>query len=562
MRPNLKYLFLFLICSSLVFSCVKEELNIDQNISIPGLDPSFAIPLAHTDIGLGQLVPALNLAENVYSESGQILAISFTQRLFEFGLKDLVSLPDQNVAETYHANAITAAIINSGLEGDQIPFSQPFNLPLDFSNGEDLDSLRFQEATLQIQVTSSFRHDITVNMAIPELTEQGIVFERSFALDYDGTLPTSGNFSFDISNTKLDFTAPGNNNALNILADFMITHSGEFTIPGDSLQFELSLSANSIHSAYGYLGQFSGIAEVDTQQVNIFEQFQADGLFFTEPAIELLISNSSGIPMEVDFISLYAPENSVTTLITGGALEDIPVVQAAAFIGDIAYTEHRIDNSNTSPQLSEMLNEGPVNLIYSAEGLTNPEGYSYNFIQDTSKITCDATLILPLFGYLDGYHFIDTLEVDMQTDLGLDTGGPISLDDVSRLTFRIIVDNGLPAEAKIQLVFMDADYNAVDSLFMSKAAQMVVASGYVNTSLPAGHLDYGRVLSRTRAITDIDVTVDRLQELIDGNVKHLVIRIVAGTSFASQEQVVRFFPEDGVEVQLSAKIETHIDLSE
>ena len=562
MRLSLHPVFIILIATVLLASCVKEELNIGPDTTFPGLDPAFAIPLAHTVIGLGELVPALNLSNMVYSESGQILAISFTQRLFEFGLEDLIALPDQDISETFVANLFTAAIINSGLAGDQIPISQNFNLPFDFPNGEELDSIRFQSASLDIHVTSSFKHDIDVEMLIPELTEMGVEFQRTLSLDYSGNLPVTGDFSFDISNTKLDFTDPGNDNALNILANFIITHSGEFTNPGDSLHFELSLSANSIHSAYGYLGQYNGIAEVDTQQVNLFEQFGAAGLFFADPAIELLITNTSGIPIEVDFTSLYAPENSITTLITGGALEDIPVLQAAQFIGDIAYTTHRIDNSNTSPMLSDMLNEGPVNLIYTAQGLTNPEGYAYNFVQDTSKIACDATVILPLFGYIDGYHFTDTLDVGISSELGLNNGGPINLDDIELLTLRIIADNGLPAEARVQVVFLDEFYEEVDSLFMSKAGHMLVSPGLVNTFLDPSHPDFGRVLTRSRAITDVQLSLERLRKLIDGNVKHLIIKIVAGTSFATQNQIVKFFPEDGIEVQISARIETRIDLSE
>ena len=562
MRPNF-CITLFVLCLlALQTSCVKEELNIGADTAIPGLNPSFAIPLAHAEIGLAQLIPALELSESVSTEAGQIMAISFSQNLFEIGLQDLLAIPTQDISETYTANAFTAALINSGLAGDQIPISQSFNLPFDFQNGEELDSIRFQNATLDIQVSSSFKHDIIVDMVIPELTEMGIIFERTLSLDYTGALPVSASYSFDISGTKLDFTAPGNDNALNILADFIISHSGEFTNPGDSLHFELALSTNSIQAAYGYLGQYNGIAEVDTQQVNIFETLGADGIYFADPAIELLISNSSGIPMEVNFTSLYAPENSNTTLITGGALEDIPTVAPALFLGDIAYTTHRIDNTNTSPLLSEMVNEGPVNLIYSATGITNPEGYSYNFVQDTSKIRCDATVILPLFGYIDGYHFSDTLDVDLETDLGLSSDGPVNLDDVEKLTLRIIADNGLPAEAKVQLVFLDENYEAVDSLFTSKESHMVIASGYVNTALANIHPDFGRVLSRTRAITDVEVSIARLDELIDGNVKHMLVKIVAGTNFASNDQIIKVFPENGIEVQLSAKIETRIDFSE
>jgi hypothetical protein len=562
MRQSYVSILLFLGIVMGISSCVKDEFTLNEGISVTGLDPTFAIPLAHANLGLEELVPALDLEETVYSESGQILAISFTQTLFELGLQDLLEIPDQEVQESYVADLFTAAIINTGLEGDQIPLSQSFSLPFDFENGEILDSILLQEASLDIRVVSTFKHDLNVNMTIPELTQEGSTFQGEFYLDYQGSVPVEAEFSFDISESKLDFTSPGNGNALNIIADFIVSHSGEFTNAGDSLYFELSVSSNSIHSAYGYLGQYEGIAEIDTQRVDIFQQFNADELYFEDPAIELLISNSSGIPLEVNFSSLFAPENSGTSLITGGALEDIPTVSAAQFLGDIAYTTHRIDNTNTSPLLSDMLNEGPVNLIYTAAGITNPEGFQYNFIEDTSKIRCDATVILPLSGYVDGYHFNDTLPIDIGTDLGLSDDGPLSLDDVYRLTLRIIADNGLPAQANVQMIFMDENYQPIDSLFNTTGSQMVIAPGLVNASLAPTDPGYGRVVSRTRAITDIEMSVERLENLIDGDVKFLEVKIVSGTTFATQDQVIRLYPEDGVEIQLSAKLETRIDITE
>ncbi|NNK80827.1 MAG: hypothetical protein HKO93_04955, partial [Flavobacteriales bacterium] len=203
-------------------------------------------------------------------------------------------------------------------------------------------------------------------------------------------------------------------------------------------------------------------AEIDTQRVDVFEDLDAENLFFADPAIELDILNSSGIPMEINFSSLFAPQNAVTQLITGGALEEIPIVEAASQSGETALTEHRIDNSNTSPQLSDMLSEGPVDLIYTAEGTTNPEGYSYNFILDTSKVSCDATVILPLYGSIDGYRLHDTLEVDMETDLGLSEDGFLTINDIVNVQLRIITDNGLPIETRLQVIFLDSLSNSVD----------------------------------------------------------------------------------------------------
>lgn len=555
-------LLLFLSCILIgIMACTKEEFNLDDNLSVPGLTPTLAIPLANTDIGLGELVAPLGLEDELSSEAGTQMALTFRQRLFDIGLEDLVQLPPQEVHEAYEADALTAAVFNASLEGTELPISQVHNLPFDFENGEELDSIRLGESLLTIDLISSFRHDLSVLIQIPELSNESGPFSTQFEMTYEGTLPVSASVEIDITNHLLDFTGPGNNNELNVIADFIITHSGEFTAAGDSVRFDLSLSSNSVKSAYGYLGQYAGIAEVDTQHVNVFQDINAESIYFADPAIELDLYNSSGIPMEVNFSSIFAPSNSTTQLITGGALEQIPVVQAASIPGEVALTEHRIDNSNTSPHLSDMLSEGPVDLIYSAEGITNPEGYASNFILDTSMISCDATVILPLFGSVDGYRFADTLDIDLGEGLGLGEGS-INTDDVTSALFRVITDNGLPIETAFQIVFLDSTYSVVDSLFTGQDAVLLLAAGLVDHTLAESHPDHGRVLFPTRRITDVFMSRTRLDELLDGDVSHMIIRLIGSTSSASNGELVRFYPEDRLKVQLSAKVETEIDLME
>lgn len=542
-------------------SCVKDEYVLGENTVVPGLEPTLAIPLANAKLGLGELEPNLDLdPASVISQTGQVLSVSFTERLFDFTVDDLVDIPDQEVQESLVADALIAALFNATFEGQQLELPQTFELPFDFENGEILDSIILQEATLNIDIISTFRHDLDVDLGIPQLTQNQVPFQETVILDYQGTVPVIQTLSFDVSNGVLDFTAPGLQNQLEILTDLVVTHSGEFTNIGDSLGFAISLSANSLHSAYGYLGQFAGLADVDTQRVDIFESIDADRLFFADPSIDLLIENSSGIPMEIDFSSLIAPDNQFATIITGGALEEIPPVSAAAFLGDIAVTEHRIDNSNTEPSLSDMLSEGPVDLIYTAEGLTNPEGFQYNFIQDTSRISCDATVNLPLYGYVDGYTFSDTLDVNLAVDLGI--GEAISIDDVELVTIRTIFDNGLPLEAGLQVVFLDSLDLAFDSLFTDPFAMPIAAAGMVDHQLDASHPLHGKVQERTRLITDIPMSQERISEILAGNTKRIIVRVLTSTSAASDLELVKFFPEDEIEVQLSAKVETIIALGE
>ncbi|NNK80828.1 MAG: hypothetical protein HKO93_04960 [Flavobacteriales bacterium] len=90
----------------------------------------------------------------------------------------------------------------------------------------------------------------------------------------------------------------------------------------------------------------------------------------------------------------------------------------------------------------------------------------------------------------------------------------------------------------------------------------IISAGIVDQSLPESHPDYGRVIASTRAVTDVVMSRSRLEELIDGEVKYLVIKLVGNTDEANNGELVKFFPEDRFKIKLSAKLETEIDISE
>ncbi len=560
MRTN----YILILLSLLILgSCVKEEFLVDENIILDDANPTFAIPIGFADLTLADLEKELDSEDIITNEPGAIMAVVYEQEVIEFTLEDLLDLPDQQVNDNFEADALTAALFNTGQPGTQLPFNMNFDLPFTFENGEQLDSIRLQQAELFINVSSSFRHDIEVQFSIPELTLDGVPFTASTNLDYTGSLPVNLMTAFDVSDHLMDFTS-SSGNALTIEANFIVTHSGEFTSPGDMLDFELILSSNSIKYAYGYLGQYTGLSESNSQEVDLFQDIENGQFYFADPALELTFYNSSGIPMEFAVTSIYDPQSSGGVTITGGGLDAIPTIEAASQPGEVAQTFHRIDNENMDPDLSDLLSDGPFELTYTAEATTNPDGFMQNWVLDTSTVTMEARVILPLHGYANNYVFADTIPSDLSEDLDLsiDSAGTLSTDDIEQVTFRIIADNGLPIDARVQVYFLDGNMMKIDSLFDVAELQHVIQAGYVNHTLEESDPQHGKVLSPTRAITDIVVDADRLQNLMDNNVMNIVIRAMGNTSGSQNESVIKFFPEYTLDIQLSAKIETNIDLSE
>lgn len=559
---NYRNLLALLVLFALA-SCIKEEYLLDGTIDLSEASPTFAIPIAYADLTLGDLERELDTEDFVSNEEGAIMGVVYEQEVIEFTLEDLLDLPDQQVNDNFVADPLTAALFNTGVAGLQLPFDMDLDLPFDFQNGEELDSIRLQQAELIITASSTFKHDIEVNFTIPEMTLNGEVFTASTNLDYTGTIPVDLIAAFDVSGYLLDFSAAGVN-SLTIDADFIVTHSGEFTAAGDMLDFELVLSSNSIEYAYGYLGQYTGLSEANTQEIDLFQDITQGEFYFADPALEFDFYNSSGIPLQFNVTSIIAPENSNVTAVMGDGLDNIPTIEAAAMPGDVTHTFHRIDNSNLDPDLSDLLTEGPFELTYTADATTNPDGFAQNWVLDTSTISMNARVILPLHGYANNYVFADTIASDLGQDLDLsvDSAGTFSTDDISQLTIRVITDNGLPIDAQVQVLFLNGNMQVVDSLFDVPSLEYIVQSGYVNHTLPQSHPNHGRVLFPTREVTDIAMDQDRLQNLMDQDVMNIVLKATGKTDDAQNESIIKFYPDYELNIQLSAKIETDIDLSE
>ncbi|NNE55815.1 MAG: hypothetical protein HKN32_07340, partial [Flavobacteriales bacterium] len=87
------------------------------------------------------------------------------------------------------------------------------------------------------------------------------------------------------------------------------------------------------------------------------------------------------------------------------------------------------------------------------------------------------------------------------------------------------------------------------------------APGEIDFTLPESDPNFGKVLSPTRKITDITLTGKQVSDLVDLGAKKIIYRSRGNTSSAPEE-VVKFFPEYTLDIKLSAKVDTNINLNE
>lgn len=558
----MKKFLLIGLSAAVLFACVKEEYRLNDQFAVEGLDPSFALPLVSANLNLGDIEQEFDADNFIYNENEETFALVYDGELFNLGPEDLQEIETQSFDLAYTLSAPEAQAVNSVPSGTSVEIGQTFDLSFASDQGEALDSIVFSGGSLSLSLNSTIPHDVTLFITIPELSESGVPFQEFIELDYPGFTPFSSDVSIDLTGFTLDLSQGGmTSNSFTLDIEGFVTSTGETTEAGDEIAFDMELDVSQFQAIYGYFGQISVISSVDTQFVDLYRDLEDGILHFANPRINLDVFNSSGIPASVNVEGVFAPENAQDQLLGGPDLNNFPTIAAATVPGETALTEHSFTNAGTVPTLTELLDEGPFELIYTSDISVNPDGFTNNFLLDTSRIVCDVEMILPFYGFADNFSLTDTLDLDLADALGVDDDDILSWEDIERVTVRLIADNGLPIQVDGQVYFADTLFNVVDSLFQ-EPWEAIFQQGFVDFSLPENDPNFGRVLSPTRKITDVVLSRDQVQELLDGDVQKVILRGRANTNQAANQELVRFYPEYNLGLKLSAKVDTDINTTE
>ena len=543
-------LLLLLTIVAFFASCVKKEIKLNE-VEVPEMDASFALPLGHVHLNVGDIEQQFDQDNFIFNQANSAFELVFRDTVFEYGVEEMLVFPSQTFNYSYGLSAPVNNQFSQALAGHVVTQNGTQDVVVPFSHGELLDSVILTAGSIVVDISSEFMHSTVLDITCPYLTLNGVPYQATVNLPYTGTVPIVHNMIVDISGYVLDLTKGGTtNNTLSLDYEATVTHSGQAVLGTEQFEFNMDINVDEVKSIWGYFGQYSNVLDQDTAFVDLFANLYGGTLHFADPRVSLVLYNTTGLDAGVQFDGVIAPQNSTVQQLGGPGLTSFPIIARAMNPGDVAITTHQIDNSNTSPTLSELMDEGPSEIIYSASAETNPNGYQQNFILDTSKIWCEAEIGLPFFGYGRDFVLVDTMEANMESIFGdnVDT-------EIDQVMVRIIVDNGMPFDAGIQLYFTDDNFVVLDSLFQINGYENVFESGIVDFNLPPTHPDHGKVSASTRKVTDVIMTRELVQKLIANNSTQIIYKTQGNTSQAAASQDIKIFPEYTIDIKVSAKID-------
>ena len=139
---------------------------------------------------------------------------------------------------------------------------------------------------------------------------------------------------------------------------------------------------------------------------------------------------------------------------------------------DIPVTSELILGNSTN--IADLINIWPNVVTTGFDGAINPQGNTYNYALDTSKMDITIDLSIPLYARVSEFTIQDTIEIDsaMSQDF----------EFVKRASFRTNIDNGFPLEASVKLYITDENYVILDSLETSDASDVLINAATVDTT--------------------------------------------------------------------------------
>lgn len=427
---NLPIPFFLLLTAALVLpSCTNFKEF--EGLEVGNYEGEFAVPLFQSSISFEQLLEDVNEGTELIVE--------------EDGSMRLYYLNDPKIRRTediFEIIPIFGAVLEDTVS--RIPFELP--------EGVDIQLMTFNEGNIGFSFQSFHEDDLDVTFSLPQLTRNGQIFERSFTVDYEGTLPVEKTGVFSLKNWDL----MPEDDSLTIRYEAIRAGNGQ----RDTLtQVQMGVVNLEFSYAEGFLGTETYDVDSAVIDMDFFETWANTDVFFEDPKVIVLVENSFGFPVRSDTRKLFAETYDGQILqfenegVANGIDFDYPTFDE---IGETKMTTYVLDKDNSNIQ--DIVAAGPRFIEYVIDAITNPEEdpSQIGFLTDSSFFRVQVAVDIPIWGSVTNYGAQDTFDVSFE-----------SFYNIREIEFKVVAENEIPLEAEMQMYFVNAEGAILDSMFTS-----------------------------------------------------------------------------------------------
>jgi hypothetical protein len=526
----MKRLLSLLIPIILFCGCKKEN-------DSPQWDVAILSPLFQTSLGVSDLLPD-SLS---HIDPDGAVTLVFDSNIYSTPLDSLFKIDDTLQTTIYLSPGLV--ILQPGF----VFYSQPNDLDLDLDNVE-LSGAIVKSGHAKMFAKNHLPTPVIYTFNIPKATLNGVPFQRVQTL----AAATAGSYTvfdstFDISGYTIDLTGTSGTDFNNL--SYTVTGQtspGGITVnlqPGDTVvDITSGFQALIPFYAKGYLGQgtFTGTG------INYLGTRNLDGgtILLDSISATLTFKNSVGADAQALLTKMTAFNNQTGTtvdLIAPSLINHTINLNRATESGPapspVNSTYYSVELDNTNSNIIALIESLPDRLEYDLNFNINPLGNvsgHHDFLYTDDLFDANLKINLPLRFAANQLLFTDT-----QALATIDTTGDNNLGDG---IFKLIADNGFPYELEVQLITLDENYQATDSLFVP------------NIIAPAQMDGNYRAIGKKRTEFIIDLPVERRDKLLAA--KYIAIRARFSTS--NYPRILQIYSEYALDLKLIGDFIYHI----
>lgn len=540
LRGGFQWLMLLGICLPLltITSC-KPDSTADWS-------PTFAGPLVNSTLTISDILDRIASDSSLYSDDDGLIYFTFENELFDYSPADLFQLDyGTNVIdnEVPFSPALQSALdLNGGASfsfGQGVLTIEPAVLNPDGSQFNILiDSMYLYEGDLLVNINSTMGHGGYLDIQIPNMVNaDGEMF--MYQLEWPENVTTgasTASLMVPLNGYFIDFTQSTDNDPYNHLDVDMtvnIVKSDYIADDNDNITFTLELDGMDFELVYGDFGPGSYLLGKDTIDFNPFTEFVDADFYLSDPRINLRINNGIGLGNTNSFVEdlMYIDNNGSLNEVLYNPDAIQPMINAPVTVGQFAETFEQI--SNDDGDLSAMMSPNVRQLIYGIYGvINNNPPNTQSFIHRDYGVSANLDVEIPMYGRIGDIDFTDTLDFDLGEQLA----------EVDSLVIKTNMESYFPANAYLQIYFLDADKNLLDSLYHSDFDLPLIQSPEIG---PDGKpIDEDPVLTVKEAL----VSRSTVSNMVDCN--YLVLRYSFETADFEDGTEVKLFDEYYINAKL------------
>lgn len=464
----------------------------DYQIDTFEVNPKLALPIAFGELSVKDLIQDSDTAYvKVYPDN--LVYLYYTQKLETRDITDLFELTNKSTTRNFNLPAGTIPALTKDLRTDSITSSLDLGL-----SPEKLSEIIFKQGTLTYSTTISPANPnikIDVQVIIPEFVTQSSGVPINFK--------TSGNGSLDLSPYKVSL----NSNKFDFKLVLIYKKNAQSVVvaPGTSVSVNLNFNNMDFKVIRGFLGDQTTSFPNQTVSIGAFgDALNNSDLSFAQPKVELQAVNEYGTPCRINFQSFQARKGNSSMNVLLSPTNPISL-NSPAILGESAATNIAVTNAK------ELLAFNPDRFVYTAHARINAGLTSgNNFLTDTSKLTVNMNVEVPLFGKASNIVLADTLDLDLED---------IEASSVKQASLRVTSVNELPLDAVLQLFLSDEDFSPLGTLIPNSETD-VVSSSIVNAQ--------GELVTPSEQEVTIELDEATISKIFKA--KHVIIQSTLNTT--------------------------------